>query len=143
MYALTWSSALQIQPGHCDTQIPALPLHLSRASFSFLGKEQPSGSMPRGGYVKQEGRAECRQICTRASHKLPMPCHNLADRAVLHLLIPCSAAHCITPKAYQSILKPVLTGQRYFKPRGATPDRLRCVLCVLAEGRGYFTLDTF
>lgn len=148
MYALTCSSALQIQPGHCNTQIPALPLCLLWASFchSFPGKEQPSGSMPSGECVKQEGRTECRQICTRAPHKLPMPHHNLADIAVLHLPSPrlsCTLHHTESSPEPHSILKPVLTGQRYFKPRGVTPDRLRSVLRVLAKGRGYFTLYTF
>lgn len=112
MYALTWSSALQIQPGHCNTQIPALPLCLSWASVchSFSGKEQPSGSMPSGVRVKQEGRTECRQIHhTRASHKLPMPRHNLADIAVLHLPSPrlsCTLHHTESSPEPHSILKP-------------------------------------
>lgn len=121
------------------TQIPALPLCLSWASFchSFPGKEQPSDSMASGESVKQEGRTECRQICTRASQKLPRPRHNLADIAVFHLpdpMLSCTLHHIESSPEPHSILKPVLTGQRYFKPWGVTPDRLRSVLQVRQKG---------
>lgn len=135
--------------GHCDTQIPALPLCLLWASFchSFLGREQPSGSVPSGECVKQEGTtvqaADLHQDTAQAANASPqLGWHSCAPSARSHAQLH-TASHRGLTRTSQHLETSADTTERYFKPRGVTPDRLRSVLCALAEGRGYFTLYTF
>lgn len=88
------------------------------------------------------GQNRVHQGMTQAANASPqLGWHSCAPSPWSHAH-PHTASHQGSPEPH-SILKPVLTGQRYFKPRGVTPDRLRSVLWELAEGRGYFNLYTF
>lgn len=88
------------------------------------------------------GQNRVHQGITQAANASPqLGWHSCAPSPWSHAQLH-TASHRGSPESH-SILKPVLTGQRYFKPRGVTPDRLRSVLWELAEGRRYFNLYTF
>lgn len=149
MYTYVCTYLVQCSP---DTAWPLWYTNSCSSPASIMGKfflpgkgtairfHAKRGMCEAGGQSREQ--TDLHQGITQAANALPQlgwqSCAPSPDP-----MLSCTLYHTKDLPEPQSILKPVLTGQRYFKPRGATPDRLRCVLCVLAEGRGYFTLDTF